>query len=71
MTTKGAEMLKQLAGLTDSSGAKIDWIKTNLHSLELFVSWNEPEKRFRVCPDCGSTHCNKKESHLLQYTISR
>ena len=44
----------------------IDRIETHPHSIELFVSWNEPPLGERFCTSCGSNHCVKKDSGIIQ-----
>ena len=66
MTAKETEITKQLSGLTGSGGVTIDRVVTHSQSLELFVSWPEPGKGHRTCPECGSIHCNKKDGGAMQ-----
>ncbi len=53
--------------LTDlPEDVSIEKIETHPHSLELFVSWNEPPIGQRYCPSCGGNHCVKKDSGIIQ-----
>lgn len=53
-----------IAGLPED--ASIDRIEQHPHSIELFVSWNEPGIGERFCPSCGSSRCVKKDSGIFQ-----
>lgn len=65
MTSKQSDMLKMAAGLMNDDSVIVK-IETLPHSLEYFVSWKEPAKGERVCPDCGSYHCNIKDAGTEQ-----
>lgn len=65
MTTKHSEMLKLSANLNDPDSSIVK-METHPHSLEYFVSWKEPGKGDRICPECGSNHCNVKDKGETQ-----
>ena len=60
----GTSLEKYLASIPENT--QIDHYKRHKHSLELFVSWNEPGRSQRRCPNCGSSHCVKKDGGAMQ-----
>ena len=53
-----------LADLPD--GVAIERYDIHRHTIELFITWNEPGRFERVCPKCGSTWCVKKDGGATQ-----
>ena len=48
------------------AGTQIDHYECHAHTLELFVTWQEPGRQERRCPKCGSTRCVKKDGGDMQ-----
>ena len=53
-----------LAGMPE--GVKIERHEVHEHTIELFVTWDEPKRGARVCPGCGSRRCVKKDGGAMQ-----
>ena len=47
-------------------GTEIDHYVRHAHTLELFVNWQEPGRNERLCPNCASTRCVRKDSGKTQ-----
>ncbi len=47
-------------------GATLDHYVKHECTIELFVTWNEPERGKRICPRCHSNRCVKKDSGTSQ-----
>ena len=65
MTTKQPDLLNLAAGL-NNDGCSIVNIRKNPHTLEYIVSWKEPGRGDRICPECGSNHCTVKDKGTEQ-----
>ena len=55
----GNGLTHRLIGLPED--VTIDSWEEHDHTIECFVSWNEPKGDARICPECGSTRCVKKD----------
>lgn len=53
-----------LAAIPEGTG--IDHYVRHAHTLELFVTWKEPGRNERSCPNCGSARCVKKDGGAMQ-----
>ena len=53
-----------LAGMPDD--VRITRHEIHEHTVELFVEWDEPKRGERICPECGSARCVKKDSGAMQ-----
>ena len=60
----GNGLTHRLIGLPED--VTIDSWEEHDHTIECFVSWNEPKGDARICPECGSTRCVKKDKGTTQ-----
>ena len=61
---KHQKLANRLAALPE--GVVIDRSEQHDHSVELFVSWDEPCSVDTECPYCGRSYCVKKDSGAMQ-----
>ena len=62
---KNDKLLSKLTGLPDDV-VIFDHDKRGDDVIEIYVSWYEPMGEDRICPECGSTWCVKKDSGKSQ-----
>lgn len=61
---KNKKLANLLAALPE--GVAIDRSEQHDHTVELFVSWDEPASTEAECPYCGKSQCVKKDSGAMQ-----
>ena len=66
MTSKEPDKLLHSLLAAIPADVSIDRYLQHEHTIELFVSWKEPVRGERICPNCASTRCIKKDSGAFQ-----